>query len=540
MKPFRIFFNKYKDFIDEKKIIIVIIMSLVSVVINVCLPLFTQRIIDDGLLKADLKVIINSSLLMLFVFMLHELIDLYRETIRVNLYLTLKRNIERTLLNDIWRSKYSNIINKKGAEIIVNIDYDSDQAASLFDREMLFAFVNVFNIVGGCIGLAYINWKIMIGILLFIPVKMIMVSFFSKRNKKNVEQYLVEREVVAGFEEDSVDGIKELKMYGLYDWFDLKYQKLLDQRIAREKKLYLLPQINASLDSTLAQMCIVFVYVIGGLCILNQQMTVGSIMAFATYCAYVVGPLETLLNVRYKLSSIIPSLERLNETNQFSEEENVAESTFEENVEICLKLKNIRFSYDKKTDLIKNLNVDISRKGVYLIKGANGKGKSTLINIIMRLLDYDEGDVEANGKPIDKYSLDEYRHQIAYVGQEPFLFKDSIYNNLTLNIDVSKEKVLETCRLCGFESLIQEKSFDYDVGSNGVNLSGGQKQKIAIARAILSDRKMIIMDEATSNLDKESKNNLYNLISEMKKEKMIILISHDDDVMQIVDEVIYI
>ncbi|MCR5374575.1 MAG: ABC transporter ATP-binding protein/permease, partial [Lachnospiraceae bacterium] len=337
-----------------------------------------------------------------------------------------------------------------------------------------------------------------------------------------------------------IDGIKELKMYGLYNLFEGNYRKLLDEKIISEGKLHFLPQINSALDSLLAQLCIIFAYVAGGIFILNQQMTLGSIMAFVTFSAYVIGPIAVLLNVKYKISGILPSVERVSEMQNSLKEYGGGDYAFDTGMDLSIVFREVAFSYDKSTKLITGLNIEIPGYGAYLVKGENGKGKTTLVNLLMRLLKIDGGSIEVNGRDIYEYDLEKYREQIAYIGQDPFLFKDTIYNNLTLYQKVTNKKVLDVCRTCNLETLLESKTLDYDVGSNGANLSGGQRQKVAIARALLADRRIIIFDEATSNLDQGSKMDFYRLISKIKKEKMIIMISHDEYAMGVADKVICI
>lgn len=540
LKLIKTFLKKNGKLVDKKQIVIIIVLSIVTVLINVWLPLFTRKIIDDGLLQRNIKVITYTCIQLLLIFIIYEVVGLFRERIRLNLYLTLKRDVEKSIVESIWRGKYLYFNNKKGAEIIVNLQYDSENIASIFDEEVLFVFANLFNIIGGCIGLALINWKMMFGILFFIPIKVILVLSFSSVNKRNVDKYLSEIEEISSFEEDSIDGIKELKVYGLYKLFDTCIEKKLCNRIKSERKLRFLPQINAAMDQTLAQLCVLFVYFVGGISMLQSEMTIGSIMAFVTYSAYVVGPIETILNIKYKFSGIIPSLERFNEIKNNSKEENKGKIILDKGNKLKIEVQNISFSYDKKTDVFKDLNVCFSREGAYWIKGENGKGKTTFINLIMRLLESDEGSIKINERNIEEYELDSFRSQIAYVGQEPFLFKGSIYNNITMYREMPRERVFEVCKLCGIDELVKNKTFDYDVGSNGKNLSGGQRQRIALARAILTDRKILVLDEATSNLDKKSKETFCELIKRIKKEKMILIITHDEDITKVIDKHIYI
>ena len=428
----------------------------------------------------------------------------------------------------------------KISEVICDLNYDAETISSLFDNEMLFSLTQIFNIIGGCIGLAMINYKMMIGIIFLIPIKMIIVKKIAYLNEHYTENYMESVDSLLKFEEDTLEGVKEIRIFGLQQEFSEKYNERLNRQSQNEKKLHLLPQINTLFDNTLAQICVLFIYVVGALFVVNETMTLGSIVAFVTYSSYVLNPISLILDLRYKIAGIIPAMKRVEKNLSLEVETDNGEDFIESEINHELVLNEVSFSYNEEDLIISSLSDGVKENAINAIIGENGKGKTTLINIMMRFLEPKAGNVLLAGKDIFEYSLIEYRKMIAYVPQTPFLFYDSLQKNLGLYKNISEDKMIDMCEKIGLAEFINKVGLDYNVGNHGDKLSGGQRQKVAIARAFLSDRKYLIFDESTSNLDERSKQAFIKLLNMYKEKHTIILISHDMDVIKMADNIINI
>lgn len=543
LKKIRSFFSDNVIDVSKKQIILIMVLTVVSVSFNVLLPIITRNIVDQGLIKKAAYTVLHWCIIFTCVFLIQVIVDFIREKIRIDIYLKLKKELIDSTLQHLWKADYSFFLNKKMAQVVYDMNYDSETIASLFDNEMLFGFTQVFNIIAGCIGLGLINWKMMLGILCLFPIKVLIVNYFSKVNKKYTTKFIESSDNNIRFEEDTLDGVRELKIYGLYDKFKMLFRKNIEDVFLYEKFLNLLPQINAGLDNMLAQLCVVFIYLIGAVNIANDRMTVGSIAAFVTYSSYVLGPISVLLNIRYKISGIIPSIDRINEVNNIGIESD----------EVCIQseitsrvidkqgniyIKDLKFSYDGHNNILNNITATISPNTITAIVGRNGAGKTTLINILLRLLKPGNGNICIGDKSIYDIPLNTYRSKIAYVSQNAFLFCDSIKDNVTLYGDISNKDIVKVCKECGMSDILKEYPLDYNVGNNGIRLSGGQRQKVTLARAILSRRKYLIFDEVTSNMDVESKKNYCDLMIKYRKGRTIIIVTHDQDVIDIADNIV--
>lgn len=203
-----------------------------------------------------------------------------------------------------------------------------------------------------------------------------------------------------------------------------------------------------------------------------------------------------------------------------------------------IELKNISFAYEEGKPILDGVSVIFPKGSKTAIIGRNGSGKTTIINLLTRLYEPENGQILLNGTNIADMSLQAYREMVSIVSQQIYLFNDSIRNNICLYKQVSDAMLKIACRDSGLEDFIKEVSLDYVVGQNGAMLSGGQKQKIALARALIHDKPIIIFDEATSNTDAYSEQQINALLHTGLRDKTVIVITHKKEVLSEVDQIV--
>lgn len=209
--------------------------------------------------------------------------------------------------------------------------------------------------------------------------------------------------------------------------------------------------------------------------------------------------------------------------------------------ELCLqdlKLEQVSFAYEKDKYVLKDIGILFAKGSKTAVIGRNGSGKTTIINLLTRMYEPTNGRILLGTEDISELSLRQYRDMVSVVSQQIYLFNDTIRNNICLYKQVSDAVVETACRDSGLEDFINEVSLDYVVGQNGAMLSGGQKQKIALARALIHDKPIIIFDEATSNTDAYSEQQINRLLNTKLKEKTVIVITHKKEILSKVEQII--
>lgn len=380
------------------------------------------------------------------------------------------------------------------------------------------------------------KYRMSILVIIFIPIKCIVMKYFAKKQKSIMEDFIRRNQEYAKWFGDTVEGIKEVKLFNI---FDKKHNEFLIRQkgiIDKQKQMNMLSQWNIITDSIMVQLLSTVLYIVGGSLVFDLQLSVGSVFAFITYSSYVTGPISAILNIGYLLSGIIPSTKRYYEFMDLQEETESGkhlEPIFGE-----LRLQNVSFSYEVGKPVLRAINLTFPKGSKTALMGRNGSGKTTIINLLTRVYNPVSGYILLNETDISEISLHKYRNMVSVVSQQIYLFNDTIRNNICLYQNVSDEVIRAACNESGLEDFLKEVSLDYVVGQNGAMLSGGQKQKIALVRALVHDKPIIIFDEVTSNTDSYSEYQINNLLHTRLKNKTVIIITHKREILSEVDRII--
>lgn len=342
---------------------------------------------------------------------------------------------------------------------------------------------------------------------------------------------------------ESVGGMKEQRMFGLIPHKHQQFSSKQRRIVESERKLSLLDAWNIASESILIQLLMMFLYVVGANLIFRLQLTVGGIFAFVSYSAYVTTPVFAILNIGYMLAEVVPSAIRYYQFLDWAEEETsnsvtpasiLTEPPFEDHI----AFHNVSFSYTKDEPVLPHVSFRIARGEKVAIIGANGAGKSTLLDLIMRFSQPDQGIITYDGIDIQSYEIDVYRSQIALVSQQVYLFDTTIFGNIRIGTEVTNDAIEAIIAEVGLEELVQNSADDFPIGSNGSRLSGGQRQKIAMARALIREAPLFILDEVTSNLDTAARLNVQQLLKTRLRDKTVIIVTHRSEILAHVDRVI--
>ena len=524
-----------KDY--KKVIVLVIVCLLISTGLNMCIPLLSKGIMDDGFIGGDKELLIKQVVCSLIIYMIIAMIDVVKEKKRVDIAANIQYCLSEQSFKHLMRIKTDYFSNKNYAEILNNINMDIGNMTSIADNGVFFVVTQAFSMMGGIIGLFILDYRMTLMVLFFIPVKAVIMKCFAKKRKRIMDEFIAESEKYAGWFGNTVGGVREVKLFGI---LENKKNEFADRHLSvinRQKKLNMLTQWNNITDNVMVHLLTSFIYIVGANLVFDMQLSVGSVFAFITYSTYVTGPISAILNIGYLLSGIIPSTKRYYEFMAL-EEENGNE---ENGIKPCfgkLELQNVSFAYEKDKMVLRNVNVAFAKGSKTALIGRNGSGKSTLIGLLLQLYQPTSGKITLCGTDISELVLKDYRNMVSVVSQDIYLFNSSIRDNICMYKDIDDKFIMEACKDSGLADFISEVSLDYVVGQNGAMLSGGQKQKIALARALVHNSPVIIFDEVTSNTDVYSEHQINGLLHTKLKEKTVIIITHKQEILKEADQII--
>ncbi len=518
-------------------ILLIMLTLLLASGISMIMPLINSRVMDEGFIGGNWERLIELMILTLVCFFVNSALNVFKEKERLKIAAKIKMGLEEEAFSHLMKVKISYFYNKNYAEILGTINMDISNISSIAEEHVFFVLTGFFSILGGTIGLFILDKRLTCIVLLFLPIKFFAMKYFAKKRKQDMDSYIKEAQNYSAWFGDAVGGVREIRSFGIYDNKLREFREKKSSVIEKEKKMTMLGAWNSVADSTIIQFMMALLYIIGANYVISGSLSVGNIFAFINYSVFVTGPISTVLNIGYYMSGIIPSTKRFYEFITYEEEKDA--EYVDEDVSILpnerIVFEDVSFSYDDTAKVLDHVNLTIISGSKTVIMGDNGSGKSTILDLISRFYEPTEGRILLGGKDIRGFALENYRNYISVVSQNIYLFDDTIRKNIALYKEVSDEEIKEACAQSGLMEFVDEVTLDYCVGNNGMMLSGGQKQKIALARALIHDTPIIIFDEATSNADSDSIKQINGLLHTLLKKKTVLIVSHQTEILQDAD-----
>ena len=391
--------------------------------------------------------------------------------------------------------------------------------------------------------LIYISWELTLFTICVIPVLgWIMGSIGRKLKAKSLVAQQKLGETTSQMEE-TLGGLRIIKAFIAEKKMSARFMKCSNELRSATMKVTMRQALAHPVSEFLGTAVIVIVLWFGGTLILgeNSPISAAAFIYYLTILYSIINPLKELSKASYNIPRGLASMERidaiLNAENPIVDgEKGVEIPEMQEGIEY----KNLTFSYDGERNVLKNINLKIQKGKTVALVGQSGSGKSTMVDLIPRYYDVEQGEITIDGVNIKDMKVKSLRGLIGNVNQEAILFNDSFYNNITFGVEnATMEQVIEAAKIANAHDFIMatENGYDTNVGDRGCLLSGGQRQRISIARAILKNPPILILDEATSALDTESERLVQEALERLMKSRTTIAIAHRLSTIKNADEI---
>lgn len=506
-----------------------------------------RQITDQGMVQKDLQCILFFSGIMVLVSFIQQGVGVIQTRIFSNLHNIM---ISSLYEKSYWKLKKLSIqyFDEKGSVEITNtINADINNVASIANQITTFSVSSVLQIIGGIVGLALLDWKLALLIVLIIPIKFIIVYFFSEKKNEKVEQWIESNRMFTKWLGDCVSGIREMKLWNLFDVKRKEFEELQKKMMDSYKENIMLDEYRTLSIALLDAVLNASLYMLGGMLIVKRELTIGEAFAFITYSGYVVSPISFLINIKYYFAKIRPSAKRLITFWRQPEEPGIEYKIKSEdfvkasqvNKAPVIELKNVSFGYKETELVLKDVSFSVQRGEKVAIIGENGSGKSTILNLLTGFYQPQKGVIKVNELPLETMNLEKIRNNIAVISQKPYLFQGTIEDNINIDGKASCEQIWNACKKSGALNFINklEQGLKQEIGQNGAMLSGGERQKIAVARALLKNSEILLMDEATTGFDVESNKAIHNLLYKELEGITVIFVTHKYEELEVVDRV---
>lgn len=502
-------------------------------------PLLISRLTDQGLLEMNFSVTVKLTLLIFLLIAAGQIISFLRSWMFVHIHNSFYFSLISRGFQKLMRLKISYFTEKSSAEIIDNMRVDASNAALITDQFFGFTIEYLFRIVSGLVGLFVLSWRLTLVVILIVPIKYGIVSLISRKTRKWTQERLEKLSNFTGWFSENIDGIKEIKLWGLYRKQWEEFQKRQKELLKLHQKESLLESVNNNIETALSWGVTGLLYILGGMQMAEGHLSLGGVFAFISYSGYVTDPIMMLLNLRIFFSTIIPSAERLFQIFELEEESDTGKLKVKQDQGIQIEYRQVSYAYENGRSILTSADIKITQGEKVAIVGENGSGKTTFLNLLLRFLEPQEGEITVNGTNINEIEADSYRGLFAVVDQAPYLFSGTIRENIDLDLRTDRETFLRACEKSGADNFIaklpeKEKSV---IGQNGSMLSGGERKKVAVARAMVREAPIIVLDEATAGYDGESDAHLHDFLIHQTEGKTLIVITHNQEHLEGMDRV---
>ncbi|MCR1954631.1 ABC transporter ATP-binding protein/permease [Clostridioides mangenotii] len=522
---FKIVFEKNK-LIASLAFFIMIITS----ILDLFIPQVTKLILDDAISNSKTNLLIRLVLLYAFISILSALFSVVLEYIYSKMKARISIKLKIKLLKHLSKLSGDYYTNIKTGNILSIIESDIFIVEN-FGAEILFSLI--VDAITACIALFFLVGMDFDLLLIVITLQVVLTlsqSKFTKIIAAKTGEIRQEDGNISNIVQEYVSNIMNVVISKSSFNFFKRYIKQEKNLTTKCIKLDMIISSNISISRILSSLITICIYGYGGLKIIKGRMSIGELIAFQQYTGMLIGPCISIIRSNTRIQQSLVSINRIFSIldEPITIKNDNKGNRLKESFDGDIVFDEVAFSYDEDKTL-DNINIKFEKGKMTAIVGSSGCGKSTIVNLLFRLWDIDEGKIEIDNIDIKNYNLNSLRENIAIVTQDLLLFDDSILNNLTLgNKNISKEFVEDVCNRVDIYNFINElpNGFDTIIGEKGVKLSGGQKQRVAIARALISNSSIIVFDEATSALDNISQKIITENISDLLHNKTVIVIAH--------------
>jgi len=461
--------------------------------------------------------------------------------------------VGRSIIRDIRRDMFDKILLRSSSlydesvtgKLVSKITFDAEQVAEAATKAVTTVIKDGLTIIGLLSLMFYYSFELSIGLLLIAPLVGFFLKIMSVKFRSLSRDIQRSMGTITNIVEESIIGHRIIKIFGGKDYEKNTFDSANAYNRERNLKLIFVQSISIPLMQLLVAIFLAAIIFFVTSSDYLDEISIGTFMSYLTAMIMMFAPIKRLSEVNVVLQRGIAASESIYDLlDSKSENIDMIDAT---NIEgsISISFKNVTFKYpSSQSNVLENINLDISQGETVAIVGKSGSGKTTLLDLIPRLYDPDQGDIYFNTSNIKDINLNKIRAYISYVGQDFTLFNDTVYNNIAYgelsSHDVSRvHDAAEFSFASNFINELPDK-FETIVGQNGVLLSGGQRQRIAIARALLKNAPILLLDEATSALDAESEASIQKSLTTLSENKTTLIIAHRLSTVMNADKIIVI
>ncbi len=453
------------------------------------------------------------------------------KTIMISVAEEVKKSIQVDMMKNLIRADTEIIEKKHSGKFITNLISDINFMTGLVSVGILNLFKDSLTLIGLLSVMFYQNWKLSVIAIIMIPLASFFARFLGKRINKVTSQAMDMAGVLNSYLLEIFRNHKLIKVFQKETYETSRANNALEQLKNKGKKLSIIYARSSPIMEFLTGIMIAILIYYSGNLIMSGEIAINNFFSFLAAMMLAYQPVRSLATLNITINQGLAASKRILPV--IDQKHNIVEDNDLDELEVkkgTINFEKVNFNYNSSSRIIlKNINLSISGGEMTSLVGHSGAGKSTILNLIPRFYDCTNGDIKIDDQSIRKKKLSSLRKNVSLVSQETTLFDDTILNNIKYaNLNATEQEIKEAAKLSYSDEFINLLPNKYDtmIGENGIRLSGGEKQRLSIARAFLKDSKIILLDEATSSLDSETEKKIQDALNFLTKGKTTLVIAH--------------
>ena len=534
MNDKEIIFRLYIDYTKKHlgKIIFALIFSILVAGSTSATAWLLDPAIEKIFLNKDQSLILVIPILIIIAFSTKGVSLYIAKVLMIRTSEEVKKNIQIDMLSSFIKADTEMIEDKHTGKYISNLNFDVNQITAMLSNAILNLFKDGLTLIGLLLVMFFQNWKLSLIAIIMIPIA----TFTAKKLGKRIKKVTTEAQEKSGdlnkYLVDLFKNHKIIKIFQRETYENERSEKFVNDLKEKSIKILTVFIRSTPIMEILTGIMIAILIFFSGKMIMSGQLSINNFFSFLAAMMLAYQPVKSLATVNIAFGQGLSAAKRIipiiDQKNKISKNESGNHLKIDN---ASIKIKDLSFKYNSNTKniVLKKISMDIVGKKMTALVGHSGSGKSTILNLIPRIYEANEGEISIDNQNVKEVNLASLRKEISIVDQNTTLFDDTVFNNIKYaKPSATDEEVYKAAKISMSTDFIEklESKFDTFIGENGVKLSGGEKQRLSIARALLKDSKIILLDEATSSLDSETEEKIQKALEELTKNKTTVVIAH--------------